>query len=101
MKNNKFNIDRKSLSTKCGVYWFKDSNDTILYIGKAKNIKKRIEQYLNGTQNSYKTPILLEKATKLEYQICQNEKEALILEQELIKKNKPYYNILFLDDKKY
>lgn len=101
MKNNKFNIDRKSLSTKCGVYWFKDSNDTILYIGKAKSIKKRIEQYLNGTQNSYKTPILLEKATKLEYQICQNEKEALILEQELIKKNKPYYNILFLDDKKY
>ncbi len=101
MKNNKFNIDRKTLSTNCGVYWFKDSNDIILYIGKAKNIKKRIEQYFNGTQNSYKTPILLEKATKLEYQICKNEKEALILEQELIKKNKPYYNILFLDDKKY
>lgn len=101
MKNNKFNIDRKTLSTNCGVYWFKDSNDIILYIGKAKNIKKRIEQYFNGTQNSYKTPILLEKASKLEYQICKNEKEALILEQELIKKNKPYYNILFLDDKKY
>ncbi len=101
MKNNKFNIDRKTLSSNCGVYWFKDSNDIILYIGKAKNIKKRIEQYFNGTQNSYKTPILLEKASKLEYQICKNEKEALILEQELIKKNKPYYNILFLDDKKY
>ncbi len=101
MKNNEFNIDRKTLSTNCGVYWFKDSNDIILYIGKAKNIKKRIEQYFNGTQNSYKTPILLEKASKLEYQICKNEKEALILEQELIKKNKPYYNILFLDDKKY
>lgn len=96
---NKFNTN--TTTPKGGVYWFKDKNENILYIGKAKNIKKRINQYLNGSINSYKTPILLEKAESFDYQVCANEKEALILEQELIKKHKPYYNILFLDDKKY
>ncbi|MBD5423364.1 MAG: excinuclease ABC subunit C [Mycoplasma sp.] len=99
MKNNKFNTS--NITTKCGVYWFKDINDNILYIGKAKNIKKRLEQYLNGSINSYKTPILVEKSNSVDYQICQNEKESLLLEQELIKKHKPYYNVLLLDDKKY
>lgn len=96
---NKFNIN--TITSKGGVYWFKDKKENILYIGKAKNIKKRINQYLNGSINSYKTPILLKKAESFDYQVCANEKEALILEQELIKKHKPYYNVLFLDDKKY
>lgn len=96
---NKF--DTNTTTSKGGVYWFKDKKENILYIGKAKNIKKRINQYLNGSINSYKTPILLKKAESFDYQVCANEKEALILEQELIKKHKPYYNVLFLDDKKY
>lgn len=96
---NKFDLN--TTTTQGGVYWFKDKNENILYFGKAKNIKKRIAQYLNGSINSYKTPILMEKAESFDYQVCRNEKEALILEQELIKKHKPYYNVLFLDDKKY
>lgn len=95
---NKINIDE--IPNLCGVYLFKDQ-DSILYIGKAKNLKKRIQQYLNGSINSYKTPLLLEKANNLDFIVCSNEKEALLLEQELIKKNKPYYNILLLDDKKF
>lgn len=98
MKNNKFNI--QNLPNKTGVYLFKNNED-ILYIGKAKNIKKRISQYLNGSLNSYKTPILLKKSNKIDYLICDNEKESLLLEQELIKKYKPQFNILFVDDKKY
>ena len=95
---NKFDLSKAP--NQPGVYLFKN-NDVVLYVGKAKNIKKRIRQYLNGSINSYKTPILLEKSNSVEYIVCSNEKESLLLEQELIKKYKPYYNILLLDDKKY
>lgn len=97
MKNN---IDISNIPNKMGVYLFKE-NDEILYVGKAKNIKKRIQQYFRGSKNSYKTPHLIEKANDIEYIICSNEKESLLLEQELIKKYHPYFNILLLDDKKY
>ncbi len=98
MKNNL--IDIKIVPNLCGVYIFKNDKD-VLYVGKAKNLKKRIQQYMNGSMNSYKTPILIERANNIEFIVCSNEKESLLLEQELIKKYKPYYNILLLDDKKY
>lgn len=94
------NLKINSLPNLCGVYIFKLNNE-ILYIGKAKNIKKRVSQYFNGSINSYKTPLLISKVNNIDYIVCSNEKEALLLEQELIKKNKPYYNVLLLDDKKY
>lgn len=94
------NLKLNSLPNLCGIYIFKLNNE-ILYIGKAKNIKKRVSQYFNGSINSYKTPLLISKVNNIDYIVCSNEKEALLLEQELIKKNKPYYNVLLLDDKKY
>ncbi len=91
---------RKDIPNSCGVYLFKD-NEEVLYVGKAKNLNNRIKQYLNGSINSYKTPILMERANNIDFIVCSNEKESLLLEQQLIKKYKPYYNILLLDDKKY
>lgn len=97
MKNK---IDYSNLPSQPGVYILK-KDEKILYIGKAKNIKNRIAQYMRGSVNSYKTSKLIQKINSIETIICNNEKESLLLEQELIKKNKPKYNILLLDDKKY
>lgn len=96
-----FEINPKSLPQQAGVYFWKDQAGQILYIGKAKNIQKRISEYLDGALNSYKTQKMLAKARQLDFIVTTNEKEALLLEQELIKKHRPYYNILLLDDKKY
>lgn len=98
MKNK--NVDFNSFPSSCGVYFFKN-NDEIIYVGKAKNLKNRIKQYFNGSINSFKTPLLLEKFTSIDFLVCSNEKESLLLEQEMIKKYRPYFNILLLDDKKY
>lgn len=97
----KFNFDIKTIPEQNGIYIWKDDDQKILYVGKAKNIKKRIMQYMNGGLNSFKTKKMLQRATFLDFSICSNEKEALILEQQLIKEHKPFYNILLLDDKKY
>lgn len=100
MKNN-LDIDISSIPSSPGVYFWKDKNDVILYIGKSKNLKTRINQYLKGSINSYKTSAMLEKSNLVEYIVCTNDKEALLLEQQMIKTHQPFYNILLLDDKKY
>ena len=82
-----------------GIYKFL-SNSEILYIGKAKNLKKRINSYFSGKQ-SYKTNKLISRATSLEYVTTNNEVDALLLEQNLIKSEKPKFNILLRDDKSY
>lgn len=94
-------IDLNAIPSTFGVYLWKDINDKIIYVGKSNNIKQRILQYLNGSLNSYKTTSMLEKANDVSFIVCSNEKESLLLEQELIKQHRPYYNILLLDDKKY
>ena len=96
-----FALDLKTLPTAPGVYFWKNQEAKIIYVGKAKNIQKRIQEYLDGAQNSYKTSTMLTKAYGLDFIVCANEKEALLLEQELIKNHQPQYNILLLDDKKY
>ena len=96
-----FALDPKTLPTAPGVYFWKNQEAKIIYVGKAKNIQKRIQEYLDGAQNSYKTSTMLTKAYGLDFIVCANEKEALLLEQELIKNHQPQYNILLLDDKKY
>ncbi|MGL4183738.1 MAG: GIY-YIG nuclease family protein [Metamycoplasmataceae bacterium] len=84
-----------------GVYFFLNKNKEIIYIGKAKNIKKRINQYFSGSVNSYKTPKMLEEASSIKTIITNSEKDALILERNLIDEHRPFFNILLLDNKKY
>ncbi|VEU67921.1 GIY-YIG nuclease family protein [Mycoplasmopsis pulmonis] len=90
-----------SVPKKPGVYFWKDQFNSILYIGKANNLNDRMKQYFKGSLNSYKTHALVEKIANFEIIIVQNPKEALILERNLIRKHKPYYNILLSDDKRF
>lgn len=89
------------LPTNPGVYQYFDSDGIIIYIGKAKNLKNRVLSYLNKTNQSAKTKILVSKIADLKYIIVNNEQDALLLENNLIKKYKPKYNILLKDDKSY
>ncbi|HIE33291.1 MAG TPA: excinuclease ABC subunit C, partial [Thermodesulfobacteriaceae bacterium] len=82
-----------------GVYLFKDGRGVVLYVGKAKNLRRRLSSYL--TPNTPKTQNLLLRAKTLETILTRNEKEALILEANLIKKHRPRYNIVLRDDKAY
>ncbi len=97
MKNNFLN----NLTSEPGIYKMLDKNQRILYIGKALNIKKRVSSYFNRNTNSIKTAKLVEKIFDIQTIITGNEEEALILENTLIKKFKPKYNILLRDDKSY
>jgi len=89
-----------SLPLKPGVYLFKDRRGEILYIGKAKSLRKRVAAYFSKSPD-LKTAILLERLNKIDYIITSSEMKALILENELIKKYKPRYNISLKDDKAY
>ena len=84
-----------------GCYLYYDKDGEIIYVGKAKNLKRRVYSYFHKQHESVKTNILVSQIEKLEYIITDSEVEALILESHLIKKHKPRYNILLKDDKKY
>lgn len=84
-----------------GCYLYHDVNREIIYVGKAKNLKKRVKSYFNKTLEGAKLNILVPQIENLEYIITDSEAEALILESHLIKKHKPKYNILLKDDKKF
>ncbi len=83
-----------------GVYLMKKNNE-IIYVGKAKNLKKRVSSYFNREHEDNKTRELVKKVEKIEYIICNSEIDALILENNLIKKHQPKYNILLKDEKTY
>ena len=83
-----------------GCYLYKDNIGEIIYVGKAKNLKNRVKSYFKGTHNK-KTQTLVSKIEDLEYIIVNSEKEALLLENNLIKKYRPYFNIRLKDDKSY
>lgn len=83
----------------CYIYYNKDGE--VIYVGKAKILKRRVMSYFNRKHDSVKVSILVSQIEKLEYIITNTEVEALILENHLIKKHKPKYNILLKDDKKY
>ena len=84
-----------------GVYQYFDQSGTIIYIGKAKNLKNRVLSYLNKVNQSSKTRALVHKIADLQYIVVDSEQDALLLENNLIKKFKPRYNILLKDDKTY
>ena len=83
-----------------GCYLYKDNIGEIIYVGKAKNLKNRVKSYFTGTHNK-KTQTLVSKIEDLEYIIVNSEKEGLLLENNLIKKYRPYFNIRLKDDKSY
>ena len=89
-----------SLPDKPGVYQFIDSDGRIIYIGKAKNLKKRVSSYFAKNQSG-KTTVMLNKAADLKHIIVDTESDALLLENNLIKKYQPRYNILLKDDKTF
>ena len=91
-----------SLPDQAGVYQFYDKNGSIIYIGKAKNLKKRVSSYFSRTKfDSFKIKVLVDRIVDLKYIVVDNESDALLLENNLIKKYQPKYNILLKDDKTF
>jgi len=84
-----------------GVYQFKDDTGKVLYVGKAKNLKNRVRSYFSGKNPSYRIELMVSKAADIEFIVTTSEIEALVLENNLIKKLKPRYNINLKDDKTY
>ena len=84
-----------------GVYQYFDKNDTIIYVGKAKNLKKRVSSYFTKTHENGKTRVLVKKIVNIKHIVVATETDALLLENNLIKKYKPRYNVLLKDDKTY
>ncbi len=91
----------KNLPEKSGIYKMLDNKNIVIYIGKASNLKKRVSSYFTKSTQSIKTSRLVDNIKSIETIITKNEEEALILENNLIKKFKPKYNILLRDDKSY
>jgi len=84
-----------------GVYLMKDSGGKVIYVGKANNLKSRLRTYFRGTDSRYMVPFLISKVHDVECIVTATEKEALILENTLIKEHRPRYNVIFRDDKTY
>jgi len=92
----------RTLPTSPGVYLYKDADGAVIYVGKANNLRSRVRSYfLEGAAENAKTGTLMREAVDLDYIVVDNEKEALALENNLIKQKKPRYNILLRDDKSY
>lgn len=89
------------LPNKPGVYQYLDKHGKIIYVGKAKNLKKRVSSYFNKTQEYGKTRMLVKQIEDIKYIVVENELDALLLENSLIKEYQPKYNIQLKDDKTY
>ncbi|MAW21465.1 MAG: excinuclease ABC subunit C [Flavobacteriales bacterium] len=91
----------KLLPDKTGIYQYYDQNEKLLYVGKAKNIKKRVASYFTKQQQNKKTQALLSKINDIKYIVVETEMDALLLENNLIKKHQPKYNVMLKDSKTY
>lgn len=94
-------LQLKTLPNEPGVYQYFDKDDVIIYIGKAKNLKKRVLSYFTKTHENGKTRVLVKKIVNIKHIVVNTETDALLLENNLIKKYKPKYNVLLKDDKSY
>jgi excinuclease ABC subunit C len=91
----------QALPTEPGVYLFKNDRGGILYIGKAQNLRSRVRSYLSGSDGRFQVPRLLERARDVDVVVTRSVKDALLLENELIKRHKPPFNVRLRDDKQY
>ena len=94
-------IQLKTLPNQPGVYQYYDKEGTIIYVRKAKNLKKRVSSYFTKTHENGKTRVLVKKIANIKHIVVETETDALLLENNLIKKHKPRYNVLLKDDKSY
>lgn len=101
MTNSAIELQIQSLPDNPGVYQYYDKDEKILYVGKAKNLKKRVSSYFNKNHDNYKTSVLVKKIVSIKHIVVATESDALLLENNLIKKLQPRYNILLKDDKSY
>ncbi len=101
MSNTTLEIQLKTLPNSPGVYQYYDKDETILYVGKAKNLKKRVASYFTKNHEYGKTKVLVKKIASVKHIVVATESDALLLENSLIKKYRPRYNILLKDDKTY
>ncbi len=99
--NSNLELQLKTLPSEPGVYRYFDKNEQLLYVGKAKNLKKRVLSYFNKNLAGYRTRIMVKKIHRLETTIVPSEYDALLLENNLIKEHQPYYNVMLKDDKTY
>ena len=90
-----------SMPEKPGSYQYYDENHTIIYVGKAKNLKRRVSSYFHKEVDRYKTKVLVSKISDISYTVVNTEEDALLLENSLIKKYNPRYNVLLKDGKTY
>ena len=90
-----------SLPESPGIYQYLNEKEEIIYVGKAKNLKRRVSSYFNKEQQSIKTKVLVKQIRNIKYIVVENEQDALLLENSLIKKFQPRYNILLKDGKTY
>jgi excinuclease ABC subunit C len=101
MANNTLELQLKTLPHEPGVYQYFDKEGTILYVGKAKDLKKRVSSYFTKNHEYGKTRVLVKKIASIKHIVVNTETDALLLENNLIKKYQPRYNVMLKDDKSY
>ncbi|WP_299221583.1 excinuclease ABC subunit UvrC [uncultured Aquimarina sp.] len=101
MQKPSLDIQLKILPTGPGVYQYYDKDDKLLYVGKAKNLKKRVTSYFTKSHDNYKTKVLVKKISTIKHIVVETETDALLLENNLIKKHQPRFNVMLKDDKTY
>ncbi len=101
MKTPSLEIQIKTLPASAGVYQFYDTEEKLLYVGKAKNLKKRVRSYFTKTHDHNRTRLLVKKISRIKHIVVSSEMDALLLENNLIKTYQPRYNVMLKDDKTY
>src|ERR1700733_13164877 len=101
MTKEEFSVTAKSIPLQPGIYKYFDAKGELLYVGKAKSLRKRVSSYFSKTFTSYKTHELVQRIKKIEFTIVNDEHDAFLLENSLIKQFQPIFNINLKDDKTY